>query len=206
MYQMKKVRLGHRIVVKLLGIFYILIGLTAIFYSLIVLKNVDQMFWYCYFAMIIMGIGLFIHDSSLIASQINYLFFPFLIWNLDFFYELVTGVPLFGITSYMFEPSHIIPKIISFQHVFTIPVAIYFLAVFKLKRKTTWVFTIVQASIIYLISASLTHPANNINCVFRSCIPFIHAQIIYPFLWVIITFVMVLVTNYLLVKLFYRKN
>lgn len=188
------------------GILFILLGVLAVLIGLWV-GNYDQVFWYCYFALVIIGIGLLKKNSFIILSQLNVLVIPSVIWNLDFFYRLLTQQSLFGITDYFFEEGLLIGKIVSLQHIFTVPICIYLVYKLKVNRKDTWKASIISSFLILLASRILTDRASNINCVYESCLPFIklgYTQ--YVIIGLSSLVCMIILTNYLLTLFLFKKG
>ena len=76
------------IVLKLIGSLLFVIGILG-YYIAIINQDYDLFWWFCYSALIIAGIGIFIKNSSLIISQLNILFIPSLVWAVDFLSALL---------------------------------------------------------------------------------------------------------------------
>ncbi len=191
---MKKRKFKHLTVI---GIIFIIFGILAIVNSLIQ-SNVNQIFWYCYFSLFFLGLGLISRDSYLIGSQINIIAFPILFWDIDFFYNLFTSNSLFGITDYFFVGGQWLGKIVSLQHLFTLPLALYAFYKIGCNRKDMWKASIFTILSILILSKILTPSENNINCVYKSCVSFIPQVNFYLILWIVLLIVMILFTNYLL--------
>ena len=155
--------------------------------------------WFSYSALFIIGIGILTKNSYLIGSQINIILIPYIIWNIDFFYVLITSESLWGITNYFFNPRPILAQIITLQHVFIIPISLLSLYFIKLKRNDFWKLSLVWISISFLL-IKIINPAKNINCVFENCLPFQITFIPYPLAWFLIYIAMIFLTNFLLVK------
>ena len=202
---MKKWKKGYLII---LGVFLIFLGVSAIALS-IMNKNYDQILWICYDSLILIGIGCLIGNSYLIASQLNILTLPILIWNIDFFYVLITGNTLWGITNYYFDTGFLnFSRFISLQHLVVIPLALYALYTLKIKRKDAWKLSLIQIVLLFSIIYFFVPPTNNVNCIFKPCInyliPYLNG-IAYNIFWFVGYIIMILLTNFLLIKLFYVK-
>ena len=190
---------------KILGIAYLLLGTIALVNGINV--NVSHILWYSYIAMFIIGVGLLRKNSFALSSQLNILFFPYLIWNIDFFYQLIISKPLFGITNYFFIQGPLIGKIVAFQHVFTIPILLYALYKIKVNRKDAWKLSFLIVTLLYIITRTFTPSELNINCTFESCLPLINAGNLYPLVWFGILFFTIALTHYLILKLpFFKKS
>lgn len=185
---------------------FLLLGISAVI-NTIYQGHPQGILWFCYIGITIIGIGILKKDSSLIASQLNILFIPLIIWTVDFFYFVLTGNELFGIVTYFFNPTFpVISKVISLQHIFTIPISIYVLYKLKVKKINVWKVSLIQLALIFFITRILTQPENNINCVYKSCMNFAVSILPYPLVWFISAFLLVIITNYLLNKLLVIKN
>ena len=84
-----------------------------------------QILWFCYLGLVLIGIGIFMGNGGLIGSQIAILGIPLIIWDVDFIYRAIFGAPLLGITNYLFVNRPILSQLISAQHLFTLPLALY---------------------------------------------------------------------------------
>ena len=121
-------------ILTVIGIFFIVFGLMAIIVNLL-LDSPQQILWFCYWALLLLGIGTIRKNSFLLAAQLNVMTIPLLIWNVDFFYFWITKEPLIGIANYFFIDRPLVSQIISIQHLITIPLAFYALSLIKIKRK-----------------------------------------------------------------------
>ena len=153
-----------------------------------------------------MGIGILTRNDLLILSQFNILAIPLLIWVIDFFYIYFFGNSLLGITDYFFIEGPLIGKIISSQHLFTIPLILYTLYLLKIKTRKAHIVSFIEVTLIFLFSRLFSNFDENINCVFKPCmnLPYFHY---YPLVWFIVLFIMVYFTNYIMINLrFFNRN
>ena len=98
-----------------------------------------------------------------------------------------------------------IGNIISLQHLFTIPLAIYATHLIGLKRKDAWKLSFAQISLIFLIIVLFTPRESNINCVFKPCIN-LSIGLPYYLTWFLIFFLMIFLTSLILNSLSYLKS
>lgn len=183
-----------------LGVAFILLGIAALANTLY-RGNPQGILWFCYLGIIVIGIGMLKKKSLLILTQLNILSIPLIIWTIDFLYFIITGNEFLGIATYLFDPSFpTISKIISLQHVFTIPLSLYVLYKLKPKKINTWRLSFIQLALIFFITKILTQPENNINCVYESCMNITINIVPYPIIWFVSTFLLVVITNYLINK------
>jgi hypothetical protein len=181
-------------ILNALGLVFLFWGISAISFS-IYNQNNSQILNMCYFSLLIIGAGILFKKSSMIMSQIYILAIPLLIWNIDFLHWLIFQHPLFGITDYFFIGGYsLIGKIISLQHIFTIPLAIYAMKQIKIKRKDAWKWSFIQLTIIYFPVKLFSNPDMNINCVFNPCIN-ISFGLPYELVWFSIAFSMTFVSS-----------
>ena len=83
-------------------------------------------------------------------SQVYILTIPLLIWNIDFFYWLIFDKPLWGITDYFFVNNVFnLGKVISLQHLFTIPLSIYAANLIGVKRRDAWKWSFIQIILVF---------------------------------------------------------
>ncbi len=190
-----------------LGIYLFLIGVIAIINS-IVYPEIANFLWLCYASLILIGAGMFFRKTYLIILQLNIIFIPILFWNLDFFYRLFTGKFLFGITEYFFAGGvNSLGNFISLSHVIILPLSVFFLYNYKIKRNDLWMFSFIEIILFFILSFFLTSPDLNTNCVFYSCINFINfTGAHYYFIWFFLNFIMIFITNYFLVKFFSSRK
>ena len=172
-------------------------------------------FWFCYIGMILIGIGALRKDATLITSQFNILLFPLIFWNIDFFITLFTGSSKLGIAGYFFEEMLPFARLISFEHLFLIPLTLVLLF-FVLKNsnkesnqdsnsknnlnriKYSFIISLIQISLIFIIMNLLKATEDNVNCVFENCYNFLNFFIpyaSYPILWFLFYFSMILASN-----------
>ena len=192
------------LILDIIGVFFMLFGVIAISNSMYH-QNPMQILFLCYIGLVLMGLGILTKRSYLVMSQVYILLIPHLLWTIDFFYQLILNKPLWGITDYFFiDNLNVLGNIISLQHIFAIPIALYAVSLIGLKRKDAWIFGFVQITIIYVLVSLLTLSETNINCVFKSCIN-VHLGIPwvpYRLTWFIaifsMTFISSIVVNYIL--------
>ena len=185
-------------ILSLVGILFLTLGVLA-YYRGIQVSGLAGVLWFSYTALLLIGIGILTKNSYLIGSQINIIFIPYILWNIDFFYILITSESLWGITNYFFTSRPILSQIITLQHLFIIPVSLISLYFIKLKRNDFWKLSLVQVAIFFFI-IRIINPTENINCVLENCLPFQITLIPYPLVWFLTYIAMIFLTSLLLVK------
>ena len=202
--QKKKIK---NITLTLLGLFFIGLGVFAMDYG-IYRGNPGWVFWLCYFGMIIIGGATIIRNSYLILSQINILTFPLLFWNIDFIHFLITKQSLWEITDYFFDEMTTAARIISFEHLFLIPLGLLALYLIKINKKGAWKLSLVQLTIFFILSRFFTQIEHNVNCVFTSCWPMFPSDAWHPVRWFIIFSSMIIITHFIIthVPIFKKKD
>lgn len=192
------------IIITIIGFLFILFGIAG---ALDYIFNGRAQFalWFCYATLIILGWGVLFKKNKLIVSQLNILAIPMIIWTIDFLYLLITNEPLMGITDYFFFQGGIFRKVITLQHVFTLPLALFVLFYIGIKEKDSWKISLSEGFIFYFISLVFTTQEANINCIYRSCLGFTIPVIPYWITWFVAFILMIFVTNWTLNKLFLRK-
>ncbi|MBI2449743.1 hypothetical protein HYV49_05605 [Candidatus Pacearchaeota archaeon] len=189
-----------RIILNIIGIIFLAFGIAAIV-NVTLRSQYEQVIWFCYIGLVIMGIATLKQNSFWLTSQINILAFPLLFWSFDFIILIATGNSIFGLTDYFLaEDFPLISKIISIQHLFTIPLSIYALYLMKLKRNDAWKISFVQLTALFFVTRIFTSSESNLNCVYRSCFNF--TLDFYPIAWFIAGSLMILITNFIIVRFF----
>ena len=92
-----------KVIIYFIGFVFLIFGIATIVNTILhVNEGLAPILWFSYIGLIVLAIGCFKRDGSLIASQLCILIIPYIIWNIDFFYILLTGNSLWGITNYFF--------------------------------------------------------------------------------------------------------
>jgi len=193
-----------RIILNVIGAVLLVMGILAVSHAIYV-GRYELILWLCYFALILIGIGSLRKNSTLILSQLNIMALPLIVWSIDFIFVLFGGSFL-GISEYFFDPRYtIFGKIITSQHLFTLPLGLYALHLLKIKKNKAWIISLIQLVLIYLLTILFTPEASNINCVFRECFN-INFPEPYLVVWFILTFFTVYLTNAILNNLNFLKE
>ena len=203
---MNKKAITNTKTLNLIGSLFIIWGIAAIISNILKADTgIAPLLWMSYICLIILGIGILKKDSSLIASQVVIIGFPYILWNIDFFHHLFTGNSLFVITDYFFKNSTPFEeKIISFQHIFNIPLSLYSIHLIGIKRKDFWIISIIQIILIFLITRMVTDYEKNVNCVYHNCANFTFG-LPYVIEWFLSMIIMISLTSWFLVKIFKKK-
>jgi len=195
-----------KIILTGLGVFFVIFGIGAMDYA-IYHSHPDWILFICYLGLVIMGIGILINHPELVASQLNILTVPLLIWLADFSYVFFSRQSLWGTTDYFFASAYPLARLISLEHFFILPLGFYALYLLKLKKNYSIIFSLVYLPIIFVLTRFFTNPVYNINCAFRSCVSFIPTTSWYILTWfaviVPLTFIVYLAT--LLISAFKQK-
>lgn len=192
-------------ILNLLGVFFIALSITS-YANSIADGYSGQILWFCYFFLMLIGIGILLKNTSLILIQLNIMTIPLLIWAADFFFVLLTKGELFGLTNYFFIPGPVLGKIVTAQHLFTLPLTFFAMYLIKIKKKDVWKFSFVEMAFIFILTRVLTSEQYNINCVFRNCMKFSTGPAwVYPILWFLVALILVFVTNYLIIRIKFLK-
>jgi hypothetical protein len=185
-----------------LGMAFFLLGLAALANTL-QKGNPEGVLWLCYIGIILIGIGMSMRKPELIASQLNILAIPLVVWTIDFFHFLLTGNELLGVTSYFFDSSFpISSRMISLQHIFTVPVSLY--ALYKLKPEkmsNSLRISLIQMILAFAVTMLLTGRESNINCVYESCMNLGIGFLPYQIAWFASAFALVFATDFLIRKI-----
>ena len=198
--------MNKRVVLNLIGIFFVFLGVIALI-NTFSLGNYYGVLWFCYFALILIGIAILSNSPKFLLAQVNILTIPLIVWTIDFIYVLSTGNSFLGITDYFFSSEYLLSKLITLQHLFTIPLSLFAIWLMKRDKKSSWKswqISFIEIALIFLITRIFTSYESNINCVYHFCgnieIPFY-----YPVAWFVLFFAMVLATDFL-VRVIIKKR
>jgi len=196
-------------VLSIIGIFFILLGLTAIFYNFY-LASVDKIFWICYIGMLIIGIGILIKEPLLISSQINLLLIPQALWTFDFLQNILFNQSSFSITSYYFTELSNFWQVISLYHILAMPLALFALYKIKLPKKEkniSLIISLVQISIIFFLTFLLTNQNANVNwikeSIFTNLLFFLNVP--YFIKWFLIIIPVIILSHFIITYLFKKQ-
>lgn len=106
-------------------------------------------------------------ESSLLASMMAVaVLIPEMAWNLEYFFRLLTGKELFGLTGYMFDSSRpLYLRALSLFHVILPALLLWLL--FRLGyHPQAWYFQTALAWVVVPLSYLLTDPKENVNWVY----------------------------------------
>lgn len=158
--------------------------------------------WLSNWSIFIIGVGLLFCSSFIIASQVNIILIPHLVWIIDLFYRFIFSKPLWGYTEYLFLSTDNLSNFVSFSHIFMIPIWIYALYKLKIKNKNFWILSAIQVILIYFLTRFITNPIYNQNCVFENCFSLFPTLFnSYEFTWFFAFSLMILVVNYFLLRI-----
>ncbi len=167
---------------NILGFFFLIYGTFAMDYA-VYRGKVSWIFWICYVGMVLIGMGIFFRQARLIASQLYIVTIPLLIWLTDFFSRLLTGEHWFGTTKYFFGDLLPAARVVSLEHFMLLPLAYLALYLIGGKINGALIISLVQVTLLYGIVRLWSDATQNVNCVFKSCFPYIPDGLWYPLWW-----------------------
>jgi len=192
--------------VVLLLLFFIIM----IFVYIFKFKKFDSLFWLCYTGIALIIIGILKRNSTLILSQILILAIVDSFWIFDFIMILLNGESLISVATNIFSPEvNILLKIITIQHLLTVPLAIYALSIVKIKKDWKVLIPVLfQLELFFLATRIFTNPLSNINCVSKTCASIGWGENIYPLAWIITMFGFALITYFIIIQfpIFIKEN
>lgn len=197
----KRGRVKDDLLFTLFGLGLILIALLSWTNALMNLDSANPL-WFCYIAVFFIGIGIMTKNSTLILTQVNLIAIPLLFWDIDFFWQLITGRTLWGVTDYFFIVGWLnsLGNFLTLQHIYIVPVALGFVYLLRVKRKDLWKFTILEAIAIFILSLLFSSREANANCAFTSCIDFVtFTGIGYQAFWLAAVALMIFLTNFVVI-------
>ena len=196
--------------IRFVGLFFLILGFLAFTNSLLTTKTISIL-WFCYLGIFLIGVGMLLKNPILIISQLNILAISQLIWIADFFHFVITGASFLGIVDYFFNPNFpILSRLISTQHIFTIPLSL--LVLYKMRPQTNkikyaWIISLIQLILVFVITRLLSNPTININCVYHSCGNLYSGPTaLYPFVWFAVSFILAFLTNFIIYNLIGIKD
>ena len=165
--------------------------------------GISNFLWFSDIAVFITLIGIWLESSLLISMAALSIVFFELIWNLDFFINLLTGWHPLKLTQYMFEPTaHLLPRILSLFHIFLPALLLWLL--YKIgydKRALIWQSCF--AWIVLIVCYFVTAPHKSINFVFGLGTPY-HTIIPQPW-YLILGMLLVATCIYLPSHIIFKK-
>ena len=195
----------RKVLLDVLGVFFLVWGIVAISRSMYS-QSPMQILYMCYIGLVIIGIGILTRRSYLILSQVYIFAIPLVIWDIDFIYWFLFQGPLLGITDYFFIGEHsLIGKIVSLQHLFTVPLGVYIAKKIGIKRYDAWKWSFVQIFLVFLLVILFTSPEMNINCVYYPCVNF-NIGLPYRITWFALIFGMTFVSSFLINRFILNKK
>jgi hypothetical protein len=187
---MKKIReKGKKVIL------YSIAAIFSITFLLIIIKfflskDLPQLLWVCYISIFFIIIGLFRKNSNLVLSQVIILAIPDLLWIFDFACLLISGHALIGLVSY-FPSQTFLEKVVSFQHLYTIPLSLFALSLMKVKKNyKVLLFSLAQFALIFFLTLLLVPSVRgDINCIHFSCVQLVNMNFLpYHLSWFLVTF------------------
>lgn len=122
--------------------------------------------WLSDIGLLLTVLSLWLHMPLLISIAVVGVLITELIWNIDFFVDLLIGVNIIDLSDYMFDSQYpLMLRGISLFHVFAPIIWIWYLARYGYDKRAFW-YTTVGYWMILLVTYFCTDPAKNINWVF----------------------------------------
>lgn len=121
-------------------------------------------------------LALWLHSSLLMSMAVVGVLFTELVWCVDYFVDMFTGINLIDLADYMFDNRYPLAlRGISLFHVFAPAIWIWYLIKYGYDRRAFWYMSCLYWCVL-LATYTLTDPAANINWVFlpkaNPCIKF----------------------------------
>jgi hypothetical protein len=149
--------------------------------------------------MIIAGIAILKRNRFWTTATLNWSLVPVSMWVIDFAGKLLFDTHVLGITEYMFVGPWW-GRILSLQHLFTVPLLLYALHLLDSADERAWLGTAVHGAALWLISYFIITPDYNVNCVYEACQSWLQSEY-YVALWPLIAVALFYLTNAFLVCL-----
>lgn len=193
---------------NMIGIFFISLNVAAVIIN-ILSDTPYNLVWFCNHTAIILGLAFLFRSSFWVMAELSIGFIPQLLWTIDFLSKLIFNKFVFGFTDYMFLPDYNQALyILSWNHVFMLPLALVGLYLLKNPVKDAWKGSLLHGILLIPLSywiGSLV--GTSLNCVQKSCIFFIPTSLLYQVLWPPLFFLVVAIpTSLLLYKAFKKQK
>jgi hypothetical protein len=166
---------------------------NAITYTLV------DLLWFCDVAMILVIMGLWRENSLQLSLATLASIGPQFAWQLDYFYQLMSGKSLFGFTDYMFaENNPVINYIVSLFHVWMPVILIYSLYFVRYDQRALKIqsgLSLLLILLSYGLTSDMFGPAGNLNQVYG---PSANAPQtwMHPGLWLLVIWIYTIVIIY----------
>ena len=119
--------------------------------------------WICDFANWVVFLAIWIESALLLSSQLAGIFLIQLVWAVDYFGALLTGVHPVGGTEYMFDPEKPLwLRGLSLFHLWTIPLLIWLVRRVGYDRRGWWVQTAI-AGVLFPLGVLVGTREQNLN-------------------------------------------
>lgn len=192
----------------LLNIIAIILGITMILVviHLISWKNYSAFLWICYTAIPLTIIGIVTRKSWLILSQVSILLIPDLLWTIELIYVIITGNPMFGVSTYFLERTFF-EKIVSLQHIYTVPLSILALSFIKIKKDyRILLLSLAEILFFFVLTINIASIEYPVNCLPTNCTTFSLDFLPYNLIWIISTFSFAIIGYFIITSLPFVKE
>lgn len=172
------------------------VGIIANIYT----ETTNFIIWFCNHTVIILGLAFLFRSRFWITAELSIALIPQVFWSMDFLSKLLFNKYIFGFTSYMFSPDYNpLLYYLSLDHLIITPIALIGLWYLG-KPVWAWEGSLLHG-VLLMIPSYIFANGDNLNCMWKSCVPFIPTTTLYPILWpLIFVFLVILPTNWLLIK------
>lgn len=142
------------------------------------------LFWFSNHTTLIIGLALLFRNRFWLTAEVALGIIPELLWISDFLSFRFFAHPLFGFTSYIFEPSYpLMQYLLALQHLFVLPLTVIALWIMRPLRGSY--FGAFLHSAFLWTSGYLLGSQFNVNCSYHACLFLFehHAYVLFwPFL------------------------
>lgn len=191
-----------RNILNFIGIFFLITGILQ--YVVPVSEgNYAHFIWFSGHVIILLGVGILLRNRFLVTAELCIALIPETFWSVDFLGKIFFNKYILGVTSYMFEQKFRIVTMLNLQHLLIVPFGLAALWHMRID-KNGWKGSLIHGLIIWILSL-MAGQIYNINCVFRSCIPYLAGLSNYMILWPLIVFAIILLSNIVL-QIVYTEN
>lgn len=160
-------------------------------------------FWFCNIAVAVIAVAALQHNTTILYFFLAHAVLFQTPWVLDWMSYYISGISVFGLSSYYANTSLYITTLTFIRHTLSIPAAVFLLYFLKpvTIRKKHIVYWFLAVAL--LIGISILLPLReNVNCVFHHCVPFLATSSLYTYwiLWFVLITIVPLITLYVIIQ------
>ncbi len=171
-------------------------------------KDYEAFLWGCYLCIPLIILGIFLRNPYIIIVQVLVLAIPDLMKVFDLIMMWTSGYSPLGMSTIFFQRPFI-GKLAMMQHFYTVPLALWALALIKIKVKENYRILLAglgEIVVIFFLTFFLVTNGETVNCVHVNCTSISIPYMPYFVLWFAFAFAFVSLTYFLIINLNFIKG